>query len=59
MMDEDRRKLCELHADMKWVKKMVGDHIERHRLYEKVLILGTFALMVKYLVEQYLCRAVW
>lgn len=36
----DHDKLCELHADMKWVKATFCTHLEHHRKYEIALMGG-------------------
>jgi hypothetical protein len=40
VIEEDRRMLCELHTDMKWVKKTLGNHLAHHEKYEVALIAG-------------------
>ena len=36
----DIQKLCELHADMKWVKTTLGNHLRHHERYEIALVTG-------------------
>jgi hypothetical protein len=47
MIESDQRKLCELHADMKWVKRTLGNHLMHHEKYEIALIIGILLLILE------------
>jgi hypothetical protein len=51
----DIQKLCELHADMKWVKATLGNHLRHHERYEIALVTGilfaVFGLVIGYFIK--------
>jgi hypothetical protein len=49
--ESDRMKLCELHADMKWVKTTLGNHLKHHEKYEIALVVGILLLVVEALFK--------
>lgn len=51
MTESDTRKLCELHADMKWVKKTLTNHLQHHQRYEVALVIGLLLAIVGYLLK--------
>jgi len=50
MKQSDRDKLCELHADMKWVKLTLGNHLKHHQNYEVALVIGFILVIIEQLI---------
>lgn len=47
----DHSKLCEIYADMKWVKITLNNHLKHHERYEIALIIGILLMIVERLFD--------
>ena len=50
MKQGDSRTLAELHTDMQWVKKTLGNHLKHHEKYEIALVVGILLMVVERLL---------
>lgn len=53
MRESDHTKLCELHADMRWVKQTLGNHLKHHEKYEAALVVAILVAIVGQVVYQF------